>query len=82
MELASDRSQTPGGSSHSAACDYFLHRFTSLNQYDTKQIYSYFTCATDTNQVSVVFDTVNGMSFFFHEDQILSRTNESFVFSV
>ncbi|PVU90305.1 hypothetical protein BB559_004694 [Furculomyces boomerangus] len=34
-----------------SAGEYILRRFVSLNQSDTKQIYTHFTCATDTNQI-------------------------------
>ncbi|OLY79532.1 Guanine nucleotide-binding protein subunit alpha [Smittium mucronatum] len=42
-----------------AAGDYILKRFVSLNQSDTKQIYTHFTCATDTNQIKFVMAAVN-----------------------
>lgn len=31
----------------------------SLNQSDSKTIYSHFTCATDTNQIKFVISAVN-----------------------
>jgi hypothetical protein len=43
------------------ACDYILNRFVSLNQHETKQIYTHFTCATDTTQIRFVMAAVNGM---------------------
>ncbi|KAI5308326.1 guanine nucleotide-binding protein subunit alpha, partial [Ascosphaera atra] len=49
-----------GGADYSAACNYIVNRFTSLNQAaDHKQIYTHFTCATDTHQISFVMDAVN-----------------------
>jgi guanine nucleotide-binding protein G(i) subunit alpha len=37
---------------YDAACEYFLHRFVSLNQSAaSKQIYAHYTCATDTQQI-------------------------------
>lgn len=48
-----------GGDSYEAASDYMLSRFTSLNQSDQKQIYSHFTCATDTSQIKFVMAAVN-----------------------
>jgi guanine nucleotide-binding protein subunit alpha len=48
-----------GGSDYSAACDYILNCFVSLNQSDTKQIYTHFTCATDTTQIRFVMSAVN-----------------------
>lgn len=51
-----------GGDDYAAACDYILNRFVSLNQHETKQIYTHFTCATDTTQIRFVMAAVNGMS--------------------
>jgi guanine nucleotide-binding protein subunit alpha len=33
-----------------------------LNQHETKQIYTHFTCATDTTQIRFVMAAVNGKS--------------------
>ena len=49
-----------GGADYAAACDYILNRFVSLNQAETKQIYTHFTCATDTTQIRFVMAAVNG----------------------
>jgi len=48
-----------GGDNETAACDYILNRFVSLNQSDTKNIYTHFTCATDTTQIRFVMAAVN-----------------------
>ncbi|KAI9598380.1 guanine nucleotide binding protein, alpha subunit [Syncephalis fuscata] len=48
-----------GGENYDAACDYILNRFVALNQSDSKQIYTHFTCATDTNQIKFVMAAVN-----------------------
>ncbi|KAK4546933.1 Glucoamylase 1 precursor (Glucan 1,4-alpha-glucosidase) (1,4-alpha-D-glucan glucohydrolase) [Oleoguttula mirabilis] len=48
-----------GGQDYGAACDYILNRFVSLNQHPTKQIYTHFTCATDTMQIRFVMAAVN-----------------------
>jgi guanine nucleotide-binding protein G(i) subunit alpha len=48
-----------GGSEYNAACDYILNRFVSLNQSEFKQIYTHFTCATDTTQIRFVMNAVN-----------------------
>ncbi|QSL64311.1 hypothetical protein MERGE_001611 [Pneumocystis wakefieldiae] len=48
-----------GGDDYNAACDYILNRFVSLNQSNTKQIYTHFTCATDSNQIKFVMSAVN-----------------------
>jgi guanine nucleotide-binding protein subunit alpha len=50
-----------GGDDYGAACDYILNRFVSLNQHESKQIYTHFTCATDTTQIRFVMAAVNGM---------------------
>jgi len=48
-----------GGDNYEAACDYILNRFVSLNQSEVKQIYTHFTCATDTEQIKFVMAAVN-----------------------
>ncbi|KAJ2720269.1 guanine nucleotide-binding protein subunit alpha [Coemansia sp. Benny D115] len=48
-----------GGNDTDAASEYILKRFVSLNQSDAKQIYTHFTCATDTNQIKFVMAAVN-----------------------
>ncbi|RKO84365.1 guanine nucleotide binding protein, alpha subunit [Blyttiomyces helicus] len=48
-----------GGESYEAACEYMLNRFVTLNQSDQKQIYTHFTCATDTSQIKFVMAAVN-----------------------
>ncbi|KAJ1336197.1 hypothetical protein BSLG_007514 [Batrachochytrium salamandrivorans] len=47
------------GENYEAACDYMLNRFVSLNQSEKKQIYTHFTCATDTSQIKFVMAAVN-----------------------
>jgi guanine nucleotide-binding protein subunit alpha len=61
-----------GGEDYGQACDYILNRFVSLNQHETKQIYTHFTCATDTTQIRFVMAAVNGtFSTSFLQDQLL-----------
>lgn len=48
-----------GPETYEAASDYILNRFVSLNQSDSKQIYTHFTCATDTQQIKFVMAAVN-----------------------
>ncbi|KAI8068438.1 G-alpha protein [Gongronella butleri] len=56
-----------GGDRYEAACQYLLQRFVSLNtRADTKQIYTHFTCATDTRQISFVMSAIN--SIIVHEN--------------
>ena len=46
---------------YEAASKYIMERFASLNNYNTadKQIYTHFTCATDTEQIRFVMTAVN-----------------------
>ncbi|KDN41431.1 putative guanine nucleotide-binding protein alpha-1 subunit [Tilletiaria anomala UBC 951] len=48
-----------GGGDYNAACEYIVNRFVSLNQSETKTVYTHFTCATDTNQIRFVLSAVN-----------------------
>lgn len=48
-----------GGDNYDAATEYFLQRFVSLNQSEAKQVYTHFTCATDTTQIKFVMAAVN-----------------------
>jgi guanine nucleotide-binding protein subunit alpha len=48
-----------GGDNYEQACDYILERFVALNQSEIKQIYTHFTCATDTQQIKFVMAAVN-----------------------
>ncbi|CAO3596745.1 unnamed protein product [Absidia cylindrospora] len=48
-----------GPNTYDSAADYILNRFVSLNQSDSKQIYTHFTCATDTEQIKFVMAAVN-----------------------
>lgn len=48
-----------GPNTYDAACSYILKRFIALNQSDNKQIYTHFTCATDTKQMKFVMTAIN-----------------------
>ncbi|KAI8868709.1 guanine nucleotide binding protein, alpha subunit [Ramicandelaber brevisporus] len=48
-----------GGADIELASEYILRRFVSLNRSDSKQIYTHFTCATDTNHIKFVMAAVN-----------------------
>ncbi|KAK9704366.1 guanine nucleotide-binding protein subunit alpha [Basidiobolus ranarum] len=48
-----------GGSNYELACRYIMERFVALNHSDNKQIYTHFTCATDTDQIKFVMAAVN-----------------------
>lgn len=50
---------TVGGSSYEEAAAYIQCQFEDLNKRkDIKEIYTHFTCATDTKNVQFVFDAV------------------------
>lgn len=38
--------------------EYIRDRFLELNSNKTKPVYAHFTCATDTNNIMVVFNAV------------------------
>ncbi|KAI9493786.1 guanine nucleotide binding protein, alpha subunit [Zychaea mexicana] len=57
--LAESFTDFNGPETYDAASDYILNRFVSLNQSDSKQIYTHFTCATDTQQIRFVMAAVN-----------------------
>lgn len=42
-----------------SAGTFFTEKFKGLNQNEAKDVYSHFTCATDTNQVKFVMAAVN-----------------------
>jgi len=48
-----------GGTDFDQACEFFLGKFNSLNQSESKQVYCHFTCATDTDQIKFVMAAVN-----------------------
>jgi len=50
---------TGDNADYDQASQYFLNRFNALNQSDTKQVYTHFTCATDTTQIKFVMAAVN-----------------------
>ncbi|ORX61514.1 guanine nucleotide-binding protein subunit alpha [Hesseltinella vesiculosa] len=48
-----------GGDSYEKACQFLLQRFVCLNKRpEIKQVYTHFTCATDTNQIKFVMAAV------------------------
>ncbi|KAA8591157.1 hypothetical protein FQN60_002100 [Etheostoma spectabile] len=51
----------PGGHSYDETAAYIQCQFEDLNKRkNTKEIYTHFTCATDTKNVQFVFDAVSG----------------------
>lgn len=52
-------SSSPGANKYDEAASYIQSKFEDLNKRkDTKEIYTHFTCATDTKNVQFVFDAV------------------------
>ena len=52
-------SSSPGSNTYEEAAAYIQCQFEDLNKRkDTKEIYTHFTCATDTKNVQFVFDAV------------------------
>ena len=48
-----------GNNTYEEAAAYIQMKFENLNKRkDTKEIYTHFTCATDTNNIQFVFDAV------------------------
>jgi hypothetical protein len=48
-----------GANTYDEAAAYIQEQFENLNKRkDTKEVYTHFTCATDTNNVQFVFDAV------------------------
>merc|ERR1719446_865832 len=45
-----------GGADYKAGCDYFIEKFRQLNKTD-REFYYHLTCATDTGNVKMVFNT-------------------------
>ncbi|KAI8099860.1 G-alpha protein [Halteromyces radiatus] len=49
-----------GGDKYELACQFLLQRFVSLNtRQSVKQIYTHFTCATDTKQIKFVMAAIS-----------------------
>ncbi|KAI8336111.1 G-alpha protein [Chlamydoabsidia padenii] len=49
-----------GGDKYELACQFLLQRFVALNtRATTKQIYTHFTCATDTKQIKFVMAAIS-----------------------
>ncbi|SAL97213.1 hypothetical protein [Absidia glauca] len=48
-----------GGDKYELACQFLLQRFVALNTRATKQIYTHFTCATDTKQIKFVMAAIS-----------------------
>ncbi len=49
----------PGPNTYDDAKNYIRHRVEALNQKrEKKEIYTHFTCATDTSNIRFVFDAV------------------------
>ncbi|KAJ4470241.1 guanine nucleotide binding protein alpha subunit [Lentinula aciculospora] len=56
-----------GGDNYDAACEFLLQKFKKLNQNAaTKQIYTHYTCATDTRQIKFVLTAVQDILLQLH----------------
>jgi guanine nucleotide-binding protein G(t) subunit alpha len=47
-----------GDGSYEDGCDFVRCKFQDLNRWDDKEVYAHVTCATDTGNVTAVFDAV------------------------
>ncbi len=47
-----------GGCNYDSATAFIRQQFEGLNKSDTKQVYTHFTCATDTNNIKFIFNAV------------------------
>ena len=47
-----------GSNDYDEAKEYIKTKFTKLNKKKEKQIYSHFTCATDTSNINHVFNVI------------------------
>jgi hypothetical protein len=47
-----------GDNSYESACEFMQEQFESRNRNPDKQIYTHITCATDTDNIRVVFNAV------------------------
>jgi hypothetical protein len=54
-----------GGKNQKQAIDYIKDTFLKTNKNRNRQIYTRVTCATDTENIRVVFDAVKLKFFFF-----------------
>jgi guanine nucleotide-binding protein G(i) subunit alpha len=50
-----------GGENYELACEYWSTKFSALNLAETKEVYTHFTCATDTTQIKFVLAAVNNI---------------------
>jgi guanine nucleotide-binding protein G(i) subunit alpha len=48
-----------GPNTFSEASEFIRKKFESLNQKRSKDVYTHFTCATDSNNIKFVFDVVS-----------------------
>lgn len=59
LEIRSQLLSVSGNNTYEEAAAYIQMKFENLNKRkDTKEIYTHFTCATDTNNIQFVFDAV------------------------
>lgn len=59
LQLQKSSLSSLGANKYDEAASYIQSKFEDLNKRkDTKEIYTHFTCATDTKNVQFVFDAV------------------------
>ena len=57
----------PGRNTYQDGINYLRERFVSLNQNPTKKtVYTHVTCATDTNNIQFVFESVTDIIISEH----------------
>ncbi|EAL69280.1 hypothetical protein ACTFIW_004532 [Dictyostelium discoideum] len=63
VDLSETFPEYKGGRDYERASNYIKERFWQINKTEQKAIYSHITCATDTNNIRVVFEAVKDIIF-------------------
>jgi len=63
VDLGETFPEYKGGKDFDKASCYIKERFLQINKNENKSIYSHITCATDTNNIRVVFEAVKDIIF-------------------
>ncbi|KYR02459.1 G-protein subunit alpha 2 [Tieghemostelium lacteum] len=63
VDLSETFPEYRGGKDFDKASSYIKERFWQINKNENKSIYSHITCATDTNNIRVVFEAVKDIIF-------------------
>ncbi|KAI8370016.1 guanine nucleotide-binding protein subunit alpha [Blakeslea trispora] len=59
VELSETFHDYQGENTYEEGCQYIMNRFLRLNKQPSKQVYTHFTCATDTQQIKFVMSATN-----------------------